>query len=283
MAAEMLFERSRSGGFARLCLRLVGLALALAAAGPVAGADIPGKRIALVIGNARYPAIPLNNPENDARVVAATLRRLGFEVSEHVNLPVKKFRQVLRDYVRRLQNETGIGLLYYAGHGVQIDGRNYLLPVDIDLRDEEEIKDEAVDIDDLFMSKLARAKTSGLIIILDACRDNPFRARTRNIQATGGLAEMGAPGRSSPTPPRRAPPLKTDPSAPTACSRVISPTRCCSPAFRSRLTFKNVRVKVLRRLEEAADALGEQLADDRLPRSIRSARRGATTPTGRPS
>ena len=152
------------------------------------------KRIAVVIGNARYPAIPLNNPENDARVVAATLRKLGFEVTEHVNLPVRKFRQVLRDYVRALQDTDGVGLLYYAGHGVQIDGRNYLLPVDINLRDEEEIKDEAVDIDDLFMSKLSRAKTRGLIIILDACRDNPFRGKTRNIQAAGGLAEMGARG-----------------------------------------------------------------------------------------
>ena len=76
--------------------------------------------------------------------MAATLRKLGFEVHEHVNLPVKKVRQVLRDYVRRLQNESGVGLLYYAGHGVQIDGRNYLLPVDINLRDEEEKVKERV-------------------------------------------------------------------------------------------------------------------------------------------
>jgi uncharacterized caspase-like protein len=152
------------------------------------------RRIALVIGNARYPGIPLNNPENDARVVGATLRGLGFEVTEHVNLPVRKFRQVLRDYVRTLQNTDVVGLLYYAGHGVQIDGRNYLLPVDINLRDQEEIKDEAVDIDDLFVSKLERAKMRGLIVILDACRDNPFRGKTRNIQAAGGLAEMGARG-----------------------------------------------------------------------------------------
>jgi uncharacterized caspase-like protein len=136
----------------------------------------------------------LNNPENDARAVGATLRELGFEVTEHVNLPVRKFRQVLRDYVRTLQDTDGIGLLYYAGHGVQIDGRNYLLPVDINLRDEEEIKDEAIDIDDLFVSRLERSKARGLIVILDACRDNPFRGKTRTIQAAGGLAEMGARG-----------------------------------------------------------------------------------------
>jgi len=161
---------------------------------PTAKGSVGERRIALVIGNARYPTIPLNNPENDARVMGATLRGLGFEVTEHVNLPVRKFRQVLRDYVRTLQNTDGVGLLYYAGHGVQIDGRNYLLPVDINLRDEEEIKDEAIDIDDLFVSKLEHAKARGLIVILDACRDNPFRGKTRNIQAAGGLAEMGARG-----------------------------------------------------------------------------------------
>jgi hypothetical protein len=174
---------------------------AASAQGPETAAPLPSakrsmgeRRVALVIGNARYPSIPLNNPENDARVISATLRELGFEVTEHLNLPVRKFRQVLRDYVRTLQNTDGVGLLYYAGHGVQIDGRNYLLPVDINLRDEEEIKDEAIDIDDLFVSKLERAKARGLIVILDACRDNPFRGKTRNIQAAGGLAEMGARG-----------------------------------------------------------------------------------------
>ncbi len=203
------------------------------------------KRIAVVIGNARYPAIPLNNPENDARVVAATLRKLGFEVSEHVNLPVKKFRQVLRDYVRRLQNESGIGLLYYAGHGVQIDGRNYLLPVDINLRDEEEIKDEAVDIDDLFMSKLARAKTRGLIIILDACRDNPFRNKTRNIQATGGLAEMGVAGAFIGY---SAAPGATAEDGPADTNSVFTRhlvKEMIAPGVEIEATFKNVRLRVL--------------------------------------
>ena len=178
---------------AALASALVGTAQA-AAPSPTATKSPEVRRIAVVIGNARYPGIPLNNPENDVRVVGATLRGLGFEVTEHVNLPVRKFRQVLRDYVRTLQNTDVVGLLYYAGHGVQIDGRNYLLPVDINLRDQEEIKDEAVDIDDLFVSKLERAKMRGLIVILDACRDNPFRGKTRNIQAAGGLAEMGARG-----------------------------------------------------------------------------------------
>jgi uncharacterized caspase-like protein len=203
------------------------------------------KRIAVVIGNARYPAIPLNNPENDARVVAATLRKLGFEVTEHVNLPVKRFRQVLRDYVRRLQNESGVGLFYSAGHGVQIDGRNYLLPVDINLRDEEEIKDEAVDIDDLFMSKLSRAKTRGLIIILDACRDNPFRNKTRNIQATGGLAEMGVAGAFIGY---SAAPGATAEDGPADTNSVFTRhlvKEMLTPGVEIETTFKTVRLRVL--------------------------------------
>ena len=158
-----------------------------------AGAD---KRIALVIGNARYPALPLNNPENDARVIAATLRRLGFEVIEHVNLPTKDFRKVVREYARRVHAEEGTSLFYYAGHGVQIEGRNYLLPVDVNLRDEDEVRDEGVDIDELLVSRLERARTQTRLVILDACRDNPFQAKTktRNLRGAGGLAEMAARG-----------------------------------------------------------------------------------------
>jgi uncharacterized caspase-like protein len=213
---------------------------------PTAPRSLGERRVALVIGNARYPNIPLNNPENDARVVGRTLRGLGFEVTEHVNLPVRKFRQVLRDYVRTLQNGEGIGLLYYAGHGVQIDGRNYLLPVDINLRDEEEIKDEAVDIDDLFVSKLERAKTRGLIVILDACRDNPFRGKTRNIQASGGLAEMGARGALIAY---AAAPGATAEDGPEGSNSVFTRhlvREMLEPGVEVETMFKNVRVKVLR-------------------------------------
>ncbi len=117
-----------------------------------AAGDAGGKRMALVIGNARYPQMALTNPENDARVMAATLRRLGFEVTEHVNLGVKDFRKVLRDFCApRRKTRQVRGVFYYAGHGVQIEGRNYLLPVDINLRDEDEMRDEGVDIEELFL------------------------------------------------------------------------------------------------------------------------------------
>jgi hypothetical protein len=156
------------------------------------------RRLALVLGNARYATAPLNNPENDARVIGSTLRRLGFEVSEHVNLPAREMRRVLRDFARRVQNEDGVALFYYAGHGVQIEGRNYLLPVDFIARDEDEAKDSGVDIDDIFVSRLERAKAPVRIVILDACRDNPFdtrvAGRSRSVRGSGGLAEMGGRG-----------------------------------------------------------------------------------------
>jgi uncharacterized caspase-like protein len=178
---------------ARRAALLVGTALlAVSFAAPARAAE---KRLALVVGNARYPSAPLNNPENDARVVASTLKRLGFEVIEHVNLPVKDFRRVLREYAKRVQESEGTALFFYAGHGVQIDGRNYLLPVDINVRDEYEIKDEAVDVEELFVSRLDRARAQTRIVILDACRDNPFGTKTRGLRTVGtGLVEMGARG-----------------------------------------------------------------------------------------
>lgn len=173
------------------CCVLLACALPTLAAQAVPAAE---KKLALVVGNARYPASALNNPENDARVVASTLRRLGFEVAEHVNLPMKEFRRVLRDFSRRLQSEGSVAVFYYAGHGVQIDGRNFLLPVDLNLRDEDEVKDEGVDIDELLVSRLERARAQVRIVILDACRDNPFGGKTRTVRASTGLAEMAARG-----------------------------------------------------------------------------------------
>lgn len=178
--------------------RLIGgLALCvLGALGPVAGTVAAERGVALVIGNARYPEAPLNNPENDARLIASTLRRLGFEVTERENLGIMEFRRVLRDYVRRLQDEDGAALFYYAGHAVQIAGRNYLLPVDINLRDEDEVRDDAVEIDEQLVRRIEHARARVRIVILDACRDDPYassRARRGLIRA-GGLAEMSASG-----------------------------------------------------------------------------------------
>ncbi|MBV8209116.1 MAG: caspase family protein [Burkholderiaceae bacterium] len=164
--------------------------------GLVCGSAAAEHRLALVIGNARYPEVPLNNPENDARLIASTLRRLGFEVTERENLGTMEFQRVLRDYVRRLQDEDGAAVFYYAGHAVQIGGRNYLLPVDINLRDEEEVRDDAIEIGEQFIKRIEHAKTRVRIVILDACRDDPYvSSRARSGSARGvGLAEMSASG-----------------------------------------------------------------------------------------
>ncbi|MBP8297491.1 MAG: caspase family protein, partial [Burkholderiales bacterium] len=86
------------------------------------------RRLALVVGNNTYQNAPLVNPINDARLVAKTLEGLGFEVMLRENLNLRDFKAVMRQFASRLENEEGTGLLYYAGHGVQIEGRNFLLP-----------------------------------------------------------------------------------------------------------------------------------------------------------
>jgi len=168
----------------------------------LAGQAFPGwaqprdtsRRVALVIGNASYPQAPLNNPQQDAKLVAATLRALGFEVAEHINLGARDFKRVLRDFGRRMEDDDIASVFFYAGHGMQIERRNYLLPVDLNLRDQGEIKDESIDLEDALLSRIDRVRERARIFIIDACRDNPFAAKTRGARAPGGLAEMAAPG-----------------------------------------------------------------------------------------
>jgi type VI secretion system VasD/TssJ family lipoprotein len=152
--------------------------------------------VALVIGNGRYRELPLPNPENDAKLVAATLGTLGFEVEQHFNLKSADFRKVVRDFGRRMDDDEVASVFFYAGHGMQIDRRNYLLPVDLNLRDEDEVKDESIDVADQLLSRIDRVRPRARIFIIDACRDNPFRARpgTRSVRVSAGLAEMAAPG-----------------------------------------------------------------------------------------
>lgn len=151
------------------------------------------RRVALVIGNGRYPEMPLNNPEHDARLVARTLRSLDFEVGEHLNLGARDFKRVLREFARRMDDDNVASVFYYAGHGVQIGGRNYLLPVDIALRDEAEVRDEAIDVQEALLAHVDRVRPRARIFIIDACRNDPFAARRRSRNANG-LAEMAAPG-----------------------------------------------------------------------------------------
>ena len=180
------FVRQFRAGWIVLCCLLAGQAAFAQAANEA--------RFALVVGNARYAGQPLANPENDSRLIATRLRGLGFKVSENQNLGVRDFRRVLRDFVKQVQDQDGVVVFYYAGHGVQIEGRNYLLPVDVDTSTQEEVKDNSIDIDDLFVSRLEKVRAQTRVVILDACRNNPWATASRGIRAAGGLAEMNARG-----------------------------------------------------------------------------------------
>jgi hypothetical protein len=150
----------------------------------------PAKRVALVIGNGAYTsAPPLKNPPNDARDMAATLKTLGFDVTSGINVSQKDMKRLIREFGLKLKT-GGSGLFYYAGHGVQSKGRNYLIPVDANIQSEAEVEDSGVDAA-LVLNFMDDAQNGLNIVILDACRNNPFARSFRS--ATDGLAQVDAP------------------------------------------------------------------------------------------
>ncbi|MEC9369653.1 MAG: SUMF1/EgtB/PvdO family nonheme iron enzyme [Pseudomonadota bacterium] len=154
------------------------------------------KRVALVIGNSTYAHVgKLANPANDASAVAESLKRLGFEsVEQKSDLDYRAFRKALSDF-SRIADGADVALIYYAGHGIEVDKRNYLIPVDAELRDGRDADLEALPLD-VVMGTVEGARKLRLVV-LDACRDNPFRAKmasrggTRSIGR--GLARVEAP------------------------------------------------------------------------------------------
>jgi len=146
-------------------------------------------RVALVIGNAAYKESPLINPVNDARALGAALRAAGFEVIELHDQGSAAMRRATREFGEKLRGKDA-GLFYFAGHGVQVRGRNYLVPVDADIKYEDEIEDQSVEIG-LVLAKMESAKARVNLVILDACRNNPFARSNRSAQ--NGLAAMEAP------------------------------------------------------------------------------------------
>jgi len=163
--------------------------------GGTSGARLPpmitaSRRIALVIGNADYATAPLKNPINDANDMAEVLQRLGFTVSKKLNVDRRDMREAIRDFGDRILRGEAIGLFYYAGHGIQVKGENYLVPIGADVQREDEVDDECLPAS-FVLGKMETAGNSLNIIILDACRNNPFPAAARN--ADRGLARMDAP------------------------------------------------------------------------------------------
>ena len=172
---------------ARLCLVL--LALVLGAAARAQGAAAP--RVALVIGNDRYVTEPLANAARDGREVAAALRRLNFEVIEVIDGSKLEIESAIERLRSALRGRKGVGLLYYAGHAVQIDWRNFIVPIDATLRVRRDVIEQTVDVSKV-LDAFAAAGTRTNILVLDACRDNPFGSTGR----TAGLAQMDAPPRT---------------------------------------------------------------------------------------
>ena len=166
---------------------LAGMGVALAGANEAA----PPRpvRLALLIGNAAYAGSPLGNPVNDVRDMAGLLKLAGFDVIVHENLGLREMHLALRDFGDRLKRES-LGLFYFAGHGVQVRGRNYLLPVDADIGREDEVAFNALDLQAV-LEKMDSARNHTNLIILDACRNNPFA--TRFQLGSRGLAQIDAP------------------------------------------------------------------------------------------
>jgi formylglycine-generating enzyme required for sulfatase activity len=171
-----------------LCLLVIGL---LATSYLTAG-----DRIALVLGNNSYQhARALNNPVNDATAMAGMLQNLGFGVTLRVDADLKTTKAALREFIDALPKERdpdAVALVYFAGHGVQINGRNYLIPVDAAMEREYEVPDETVAMDSI-MSALEAAGAGLNLLVLDCCRDDPF-ARSWKGTRSSGTAGLAVPG-----------------------------------------------------------------------------------------
>ena len=160
-----------------------------------------GSRIALVIGNGTYKSATLKNPVRDAEAVAASLQQLGYEVVLLRNADLRSMIEALREFSLRA-SRSAVRLLFYAGHGIQARGRNYLLPVDTEPQGEDELRTKAADVGE-FIDRLAAIKHGLNLVVLDACRVNPFAGGViagpdgRRLKFRGmtraGLAPLDAP------------------------------------------------------------------------------------------
>lgn len=155
------------------CVFFVSALLAISFSGGRAAAE---NRVALVIGQSAYKTVPaLTNPANDAKLASEMLQSAGFDVKTALDLSQNEMRQVIGDFAARIAGKGAdtVALLYYAGHGLQIDGENYLVPVDVALERESDVPLQAVRLNDV-MNTIASVPTKMRIIMLDACRNDPF-------------------------------------------------------------------------------------------------------------
>jgi len=147
-------------------------------------------RIALVIGNSSYKTAPLPNPVNDATLMTRILKKTGFNVTTVLDADQKTMKRALVEFGRKLRNSDAVGLFYYAGHGVQVRDENYLIPIGFNIQDESELAMEAIKLSS-FLGTIERQEGAINIIILDACRNNPFPRSFKSVSS--GLARVSAP------------------------------------------------------------------------------------------
>ncbi|MBU1231094.1 MAG: caspase family protein [Proteobacteria bacterium] len=171
-------------------MRVAGLLLAtLCFVSLLAGVAHAERRVALVIGNGAYPTAPLKNPVNDARDMANALKSLGFEVIARENAGLRQMEDALDEFWKSLKR-GGTGLFFFAGHGLQVKGVNYLVPVDARISVEQDVKSLCLDAGRV-LGRMENAGNGLNIVLLDACRNNPFARSWRS--ADSGLAKMDAP------------------------------------------------------------------------------------------
>ena len=150
-------------------------------------------RVALVIGNSAYQhTSPLDNPKNDALVMTKVLKELGFDVISSLDLSQNDMKRAIKTFAQKLEagGRGTVGLFYYAGHGVQVGGRNYLIPVSAKISSAVDVEIESIDLE-VVTNAMNVAGNGFNVVVLDACRDNPFKSSTRSLSR--GLARINAP------------------------------------------------------------------------------------------
>ena len=150
-------------------------------------------RVALIIGNTNYVDSPLKNPGNDAKAIAGELQKVGFKTNLQLDTGRVQLAESIQAFGADLAKSKGVGLFYYAGHGAQLGWRNYLIPVDADVQKLEDMRTQTVELNILLVG-LTKAQNAMNVIILDACRDNPFGSKVPTEHK--GLSQFDAPARS---------------------------------------------------------------------------------------
>ena len=188
-AVKKTAKKIRASKHALHALRVTAVASMLAAVSVSAQAPLD-VRVALIIGNSAYAGnMALLNPANDAKAMADVLKRLGFTVIELRDGNKAQMSAAIAQVSNSLKGKQGVGMLYYAGHGLQLDWRNYMVPVDANLKNAADVPAQTIDLSsvvDIFKAAGNRMN----IVVLDACRDNPFGGNTSSAK---GLAQLDAP------------------------------------------------------------------------------------------